>query len=42
LFIGENKMAFLNSIVVNGIKYDLPGSSAQEFSSQLQDLGRAM
>lgn len=35
-------MAFLNSIVVNGIKYDLPGSSAQQFSSQLQDLGHAM
>jgi hypothetical protein len=38
-FIGEFKMAILNSIVVNGIKYDLPGSSAQQFSSQLQDLG---
>lgn len=35
-------MAFLNSIVVNDIKYDLPGSSAQQFSSQLQDLGHAM
>ena len=35
-------MAILNSIVVNGIHYDLPGSSAQQFSSQLQDLGHAM
>lgn len=35
-------MAILNSIVVNGIEYDLPGSSAQQFSSQLQDLGHAM
>ena len=35
-------MAILNSIVVNGMKYDLPGSSAQQFSSQLQDLGHAM
>ena len=35
-------MAILNSIVVNGTKYDLPGSSAQQFSSQLQDLGHAM
>jgi hypothetical protein len=41
-FIGEFKMAILNSIMVNGIKYDLPGSSAQQFSSQLQDLGHAM
>ena len=35
-------MAILNSIVVNGVKYDLPGSSAQQFSSQLQDLGHTM
>ena len=31
-------MAILN----NGIKYDLSSSSAQKFSSQLQDLGHAM
>ena len=35
-------MAILNSIMINGTKYDLPGSSAQQFSSQLQDLGHAM
>ena len=35
-------MAILNSIVVNGTKYDLPDSSTQQFSSQLQDLGHAM
>ena len=35
-------MAILNSIVVNGTKYDLPVSSTQQFSSQLQDLGHAM
>ena len=35
-------MAILNSIIVNGTKYDLPGSSSQQFSSQLQDLGHAM
>ena len=33
-------MPQLNSIVVNGVHYDLP--SAPQFSSQLQDLGRAM
>ena len=35
-------MAILNSIVVNGVKYDLPSPSTQQFSSQLQDLGHAM
>lgn len=35
-------MAILNSIMINGTKYDLPGSSTQQFSSQLQDLGHAM
>ncbi len=35
-------MAILNSIIVNGTKYDLPGPSTQQFSSQLQDLGHAM
>ena len=35
-------MAILNSIVVNGTKYDLPSSSIEQFSSQLQDLGHAM
>ena len=35
-------MAILNSIVVNGTKYDLPSSPVQQFSSQLQDLGHAM
>ena len=35
-------MAILNSIMINGTKYDLPDSSAQQFSSQLQDLGHAM
>lgn len=35
-------MAILNSIVVNGVKYDLPGPSTQQFSSQLQDLGHTM
>ena len=35
-------MAILNSIAVNGIKYDLLDSSTQQFSSQLQDLGHAM
>ena len=35
-------MATINSIVVNGVKYNLPGSSEQQFSSQLQDLGHAM
>ena len=35
-------MAQLRSIAINDIKYDLPGSSTQEFSSQLQDLGYAM
>ena len=35
-------MAILNSIVVNGMKYDLPSPSVQQFSSQLQDLGHAM
>ena len=33
-------MPQLNSIVVNGVHYDLP--SAPQFSSQLQDLGKAM
>ena len=35
-------MAILNSIVVNGVKYDLPGQSTQQFSGQLQDLSHAM
>ena len=33
-------MPTLNHIAVNGVTYDLP--SAQQFSSQLQELGRAM
>ncbi len=37
LFMGEFKMEILNSIVVNRMKYDLPDSSAQQFSNQLQD-----
>jgi hypothetical protein len=35
-------MAQLHSIAVNGMQYDLPSSSTQQFSSQLQDLGHAM
>lgn len=39
-FIGENKMPQLHSIAVNGTVYELP--SMNQFSSQLQDLARAM
>ena len=35
-------MAILDSIMINDIEYDLPNLSAQQFSSQLQDLGHAM
>ncbi len=35
-------MAQLRSIAINDIKYDVPGLSTQQFSSQLQDLGHAM
>ena len=39
-FIGENKMPQLHSISVNDTVYELP--SMNQFSSQIQDLARAM
>ena len=39
-FIGESKMSQLHSIAVNGTVYEMP--SMNQFSSQLQDLARAM